>query len=187
MGWKQPKEPKWLTEVWNNAVKIRKQSMQQYRTIDGVKLVHHTSNPSEFAAAKKEAKASGLKYRVIGQQLYIQTKPMSNEQDNKPEMTAMQILINEVQTRIECCEQTYAMQRKYAGTINQNIRKEIRALRKKKAKYIKLRDTVEKDREDAAATIIQNLMDDMSGNGLSFTSSYESAKLFMLKFTTNGK
>lgn len=51
-----------------------KQSINQYRNINGIKFICYTSDPSLFKTLKKECKEKNIKYRIIDFQFYIQVE-----------------------------------------------------------------------------------------------------------------
>lgn len=60
-----------------------KASSKMYRNIGGVYFEHHTSNPGEFASARMEAKAKGLKVRVINGEMFIEADTKTKQPDLK--------------------------------------------------------------------------------------------------------
>lgn len=49
-----------------------KQSINQYRNINGIYFECFTSDPSKFEFCKKQCRERGLKYRIIDNQFYRQ-------------------------------------------------------------------------------------------------------------------
>lgn len=51
-----------------------KNSSDMYRNIKGIFYTQWTSNPSEFAKAKEDFKAKGLKTRIIKGELFVEKR-----------------------------------------------------------------------------------------------------------------
>lgn len=60
-----------------NKMRKPKQSILQYRTINGIRYNYYTSNPNCFDEVKQLCKKKGIKFRVIEAQIYVEANKIS--------------------------------------------------------------------------------------------------------------